>query len=80
MDGLTLIVLYIFNVIISRWLNKIAYNKTKNNIHNQCSIVPILWFIPIVPILVLLFGIAIHGNKDDKNKKNIITWFLGGNW
>lgn len=80
MDILIIIILYVINIIVSRWLNKIAYNKTKNNIDNNCSIVPILWFVPIVPIIVLLFGIAIHGNEDNKHKKNIITWFLGRNW
>lgn len=81
MDNLTLIILYIINIIITRWLNKIAYNKTKDNVYNKCAVIPILWFIPIIPIIALLIGIALHSNENgEKSKNKVITWFLGRNW
>ncbi len=63
-----LIIGYILNVFLTRWINKIAYKKKK------AERIPFLWFIPIITFMVLLFIIYI----EDSLKKD--SWFSGKNW
>jgi hypothetical protein len=58
---------YVVNIFLNRWLNKIAYKK------GYCEILVWAWFIPILPSVAILThiiaSIEIKGN-----------WFNGKNW
>ena len=66
MITLIIITSYILSVFLNRYLNKIAlkYGATKDWL---------LWFLPILPALVLFFGIIIQ-------KYNFNNWFTGKYW
>jgi hypothetical protein len=70
-----LVILYIINVFVTRWLNKIAYLKLKDNDTHNCSILPFMWFIPIFPAIILVFIILFHGNNN-----KFINKFNGNDW
>lgn len=63
-----ILILYILNIFINRWLNKIAYKR------EHCEITPQIWFVPLIPILVYLYVLIL---EDFFNKNN---WFNGSNW
>lgn len=65
----TIIILaYIGNVFLNRWLNKIAYEKF------DCIVSPLYWFIPLLPTILMLFMIAFH------YLENTDTWFTCKHW
>jgi len=69
----TLIILvYIANVFVSRWLNKIAYK-----LENKYPIINYWWFVPAIPIIGLIVAIIIAFLKQE-NK--VTTWFTGKHW
>ncbi len=77
MPLLIFISIYIINIFLARWLNKIAYK------HFELNIAPPFWFIPIVSIFALI--IIIIGECIEKYIKidinmGIIDWFKGKNW
>jgi len=65
MTTLIIITFYVLNVFLNRYLNKRALNYGAEKIWG-------LWFIPILPALVLFFGII---KKHDFN-----NWFTGKYW
>lgn len=69
---ITLIVLlsYIGNIFLNRWLNKIVHKKA------NLVIVPGLWFVPILMTLVLIIIILADFLEDNKFSK----WFKGDYW
>ncbi len=61
-----IIIAYIANVFLNRYLNKILYKMTMSK-------TPFLWFIPIITTIALLIAIVTEkGFKDN--------WFTGKNW
>ena len=66
MTTLIIITFYVLSVFLNRWLNKIAieYGATK---------AWLLWFLPILPAIVLFFGIILQKYKFD-------NWFTGKHW
>jgi len=65
----TIIILaYIGNVFLNRWLNKIKYEKFNDGVY------PFYWFIPLLPTIVMSFIIISH------YLKNTDTWFTGKHW
>ena len=68
-----IILAYVANVFLNRWLNKLLYRKCK-----FVSIVPILWFIPVVGIIVTSVDLLIeliHDLLEGKTNK-----FTGKHW
>jgi len=63
-----IIIAYIANIFLSRWLN---YKVWK--IEKHAPIAPIVWFIPIAPIIA--FPILIIEKKFNKD-----NWFTGKYW
>ena len=70
MNELLIISAYFLNVFLNRFLNKITYKQD-----NYVGIVPIIWFIPIFPILAFLIIIFINTDFSTKD-----TWFTGKYW
>ncbi len=76
MITLIIILAYIANIFISRWMNKIMYQK------HEYYVIPNLWFIPLLTIVFLIYAKIIEEHNDgvfyiaeeDKN------WFTGKNW
>jgi hypothetical protein len=65
---ITIIILaYVANVFLNRWLNKIAWKK------ELIDILPITWFIPILSTIGYL-SIFINEINPKSN------WFTGKNW
>ena len=65
---ITIIILaYVANVFLNRWLNKIAWKK------ELIDILPITWFIPILSTIGYL-SIFINEINFKSN------WFTGKNW
>ncbi len=62
-----IILAYVVNIFLSRWLNKIAYKK------DYAIIAVWAWFIPIACAIAMIIIIA----ENIKIKKN---WFTGKNW
>jgi hypothetical protein len=62
-----LILAYVVNIFLSRWLNQIAYRN------NCADIIVWAWFIPIACPIAMIIIIA----ANIKIKKN---WFTGKNW
>ena len=67
---LIVIILYIINVFFNRYLNKVIYRRING------SIIPFLWFIPVITTL-LLIGSLIEDIDWHESKTN---WFNGKNW
>lgn len=67
MYTIIIIILYILNIFLNRYLNKIAYK------HSGATKAWQIWFIPILPTLVLFFGII-------SEKINFDNWFTGKYW
>ena len=68
MTVLVIILAYVANVFLNRYINKIMYLKLR------CNIVPLMWFMPFpVMVLVLIFAIL-------DNLGSINCWFTGKNW
>jgi hypothetical protein len=66
----TLIILaYIANVFLNRWINKIEYQRY------QGPIIPAFWFTSLLCTFVFIASILI----DNLNSPNR-TWFTGKNW
>ena len=65
-----IIIAYILNVFLNRWLNYIIFKKYSG------TITPIIWFFSIMATVVLLLGILIMiiQNFDKPN------WFTGRDW
>lgn len=69
---LTIILLaYVANVFLNRWINKIAHK-----IDDYIPKMVLFWFVPIIPSCMFLFLIAIN-KYDDMEKDN---WFTGKHW
>jgi hypothetical protein len=65
---ITLIIIgYILNVFLNRWLNYIIYTK-----HRLVKI-PFIWFCPLIPTIALIYIIV------DKYFENE-NWFTGKYW
>ncbi len=64
---IVLILAYIANVFLNRWLNKIAYKRGDANIEF------LYWFVPIATTMAML-AIVLQNIKIKKN------WFTGKNW
>ena len=62
-----IILAYVANVFLNRWLNKIAWKK------ELIDILPITWFIPILSTIGYL-SIFINEINPKSN------WFTGKNW
>ena len=62
-----IIIAYVANVFLNRWLNKIAWKK------ELIDILPIMWFIPILSTIGYL-SIFINEINPKSN------WFTGKNW
>jgi hypothetical protein len=60
-----IILAYVANVFLNRWLNKIDYKNYGS------SIEPFLWFLPIIGTIVFLCSLI--GEWKD-------NWFTGKNW
>jgi hypothetical protein len=67
METVIIILVYVANVFLNRWLNKTLYKIDKFN-----GINPMFWFFPIVTIVV--FGLELINEQSRKNK------FTGKNW
>lgn len=64
---ITIIILaYVANVFLTRWLNKIDYK------YYNADPTPFLWFIPLAGTLVILISLI------SEVKTN--NWFTGKNW
>ena len=63
-----IIIAYVLNVFLNRWLNKVAYK-----IGNYNKPMVLSWFIPITP--TLFFLLLIVAETDFK-----INWFTGKYW
>jgi lipid-A-disaccharide synthase-like uncharacterized protein len=69
---LTIIILaYVVNVFLNRWLNKIIVKK-----NTESSIVPIVWFMSFVGTILFFSFIIEYSNFTNK----FINWFTGKNW
>jgi predicted PurR-regulated permease PerM len=69
---LTIIILaYVANMFLNRWLNKIIVK-----INRESSIVPIVWFMSFVGT-ILFFSFIIEYSK---HTNKFINWFNGKNW
>lgn len=69
---ITVIVIgYIINIFLTRWLNKIMYR-----IDSEWTIQPVAWFIPIGSTILLLLGYMVYKIKIVAKS----TWFTGKNW
>lgn len=62
-----IIIIYILNVFLNRYLNKVAIKYGAEKVW-------ILWFLPIITTIVLLFGILLEIGNNSKN------WFIGKDW
>ncbi len=75
MVGIGYFILYILNVFLNRWLNKIGYQLL------EVQIVPQIWFVPFIPTLVYSFIIlAFKVDKFIGKYPNFINWFNGSKW
>lgn len=64
---ITIIILaYVANVFLNRWLNKIVYKSNK-------VILPVLWLFSLIGTAVLIYEIVDNWKIQD-------TWFTGKNW
>jgi hypothetical protein len=68
MEIAIIILAYVANVFLNRYINKIMYRKFNS------SIDPFMWFLPI-PIMVLMFVFTLI--VECLLNKN---WFTGKNW
>lgn len=65
---ITIIILaYVANVFLTRWLNKVVYKRSLGNV------VVLFWFIPIATTIVFTW-IILEDKIDSSN------WFTGKNW
>jgi len=64
---IALILAYVVNIFLNRWLNKIAYKRGDANIEF------LYWFVPIATTMAML-AIVLQNIKIKKN------WFTGKNW
>jgi hypothetical protein len=73
MDGemtIAIIILaYVANVFLNRWLNKIVFK-----IDEDYVIIPNIWFVPVVVTIAFLVIIIKEKNKPETN------WFTGKYW
>ena len=65
---LIITVIYILNVFLNRYLNKVAYKKRHINPFPQ------LWFVPIIPLFAFIYIIYLDGFFEKDN------WFNGKHW
>ena len=61
-----IILAYVANVFLNRWLNKIDYKKY------NASVEPVIWYLSIFGTLILLLSLFGELHKD--------SWFTGKNW
>ena len=66
MTATIIILAYVANVFLNRWLNKIDYKKY------NASIEPVIWYLSIFGTLILLLSLFGELHKD--------SWFTGKNW
>ena len=64
-----IILAYVANVFLNRWLNKIVFK-----IDNYYVIIPLIWFVPVVVTIAFLVIIIEEKNKPETN------WFTGKYW
>lgn len=69
-----IIIIYILNIFISRYFNKLSYKLDKKEKK--------LWETWFIPILGPIVWIIIHSNLCEKKykKENRGNWFTGKNW
>jgi len=68
MTTLFIISTYVLSVFLNRWLNKVTYKK------QDCEILPIIWFIPILPAMVFIYVLFLENLFSKDN------WFNGSRW
>lgn len=69
---LTIIILaYIANIFLNRWLNKIIVKQKP-----ESSIVPIVWFMSFVGTILFISFVIEYSKHTNK----FINWFTGKNW
>jgi cytochrome c-type biogenesis protein CcmH/NrfF len=68
MTALIIIILYVLNIFIARWMNKILFKKGILKYKEWIE-----WFIPIIPIIIYV-AIYFIENKFNSN------CFTGKNW
>ena len=69
---ITIIILaYVANVFLNRWLNKIIIKQ-----NSESSIVPIIWFMSFVGTILFIPFIIEYSKHTNK----FINWFTGKNW
>jgi uncharacterized membrane protein len=64
-----IILAYVANVFLNRWLNKILYKSNP-------AIIPVLWFFSLIGTLVFIWVLVEKMNS----KSNWFNWFKGKNW
>lgn len=66
---ITIIILaYVANVFLNRWLNKIDYK------YNNAAILPAFWFTSLICTIVITVSIIVDFSRKRKN------WFTGKYW
>ena len=74
MTVIIIILAYVVNVFLNRWLNKIA-NKLSGD---SCIIAPASWFCPLFPTILLI--IVIGGCLFTTKLEERSNWFTGKYW
>jgi branched-subunit amino acid transport protein AzlD len=62
-----IIIAYILNVFLNRWLNYIIYEKNGN------SKAPFIWFLSIITTIIFIIAIMIYWSENE-------NWFTGKYW
>ena len=61
-----IILAYVANVFLNRWLNMVAYKSDRS-----VPVIPLFWFFSFIATLLLLAIVIVAGDKN---------WFTGKNW
>ncbi len=73
----TLILAYISNIFIARFLNKILYENANLGIYKY----PAVWFVPVIPIVVYIYILLLYFLIRIRfNNNKMSYWFFGKNW
>jgi hypothetical protein len=63
-----IILAYVANVFLNRWLEKIIFDKTGD----IGELIPFVWFLSLITTIILIIEIV--------NKSKFSNWFTGKNW
>jgi lipid-A-disaccharide synthase-like uncharacterized protein len=66
-----IILAYVANVFLNRWLNKIIVKRSPGS-----SIVPVVWFMSFVGTILFISFVIEYSKHTNK----FINWFTGKNW